>query len=214
MVYCISDIHGEWDRFQQMLEQISFSPEDQLYVLGDAIDRGPNSMQVLHFIMDAPNITMLMGNHEEMCFNALQPGCDRMTQRLWKRNGGTANFVELSVLRPPEERDAILSFLASLPDCLDLSVNGRLFHLVHAMPGESHYTRIWGRPEYDYVAPWKDRLCILGHTPTCFLTFNEFEPFRIFHGQGFLDIDCGCGSHSPYRRLACLRLNDMKEFYV
>ena len=214
MTYCMSDIHGELDRFRQMLETIAFSRSDQLYILGDAIDRGPHGLQVLRQIMDSPNMTLLMGNHEEMCWNALQPGCDRNTERLWKMNGGKQSFMELTVLRPPEEREEILRYISSLPDFLELTVEGRQFHLVHAMPGESRYRRLWGRPEHDYVGPWKDRLCVLGHTPTCYLTFNEFEPLHIFHGKGFVDIDCGCGSRSQYRRLACLRLEDMKEFYV
>ena len=40
MIYCVSDIHGELDKFEQMLELIRFSDEDHLYVLGDVIDRG------------------------------------------------------------------------------------------------------------------------------------------------------------------------------
>ena len=39
MVYCISDIHGDYARFQQMLHTIGFSDEDTLYIIGDVIDR-------------------------------------------------------------------------------------------------------------------------------------------------------------------------------
>lgn len=38
MVYCLSDIHGEFERFRRMLELIQFSGDDTLYVLGD-VDR-------------------------------------------------------------------------------------------------------------------------------------------------------------------------------
>ncbi len=213
MIYCISDIHGEGDRFQRMLETICFSEEDTLYILGDVIDRGPDGLKLLEQIMESPNMVLLLGNHEDMCLNAMQCG-DEMSQRLWKRNGGQKALMELTLLRRPEERERILSFIASLPECLDVSVNGQLFHLVHAMPGESRFTRIWGRPEADFVSPRKDCLTILGHTPTNYLTRNDFEPFSIYHGKGFVDIDCGCGHRTPYRRLACLRLNDMREFYV
>ena len=34
MIYCVSDLHGELDKFQQMLEQIRFSEEDHLYIWG------------------------------------------------------------------------------------------------------------------------------------------------------------------------------------
>ena len=55
----------------------------------------------------------------------------------------------------------------------------------------------------------------MGHTPTAFLTGRMDEDFRIWHGEGILDLDCGCGSrNNPHRRLACLRLEDLAEFYV
>jgi hypothetical protein len=34
------------------------------------------------------------------------------------------------------------------------------------------------------------------------------------HAEGFIDIDCGCCVDTPESRLGCLRLDDMKEFYV
>ena len=45
MTYCISDIHGEYGRYLEMLEKINFSDEDKLYVLGDVIDRNPCTIQ-------------------------------------------------------------------------------------------------------------------------------------------------------------------------
>ena len=40
------------------------------------------------------------------------------------------------------------------------------------------------------------------------------QPLSIWHGDGLIDIDCGCGNASEHRRLSCLRLDDMAEFYV
>ena len=45
--YVISDIHGQYKAYKKMLREIDFKPEDTLYVLGDAIDRGPNGIKVL-----------------------------------------------------------------------------------------------------------------------------------------------------------------------
>ena len=94
-------------------------------------------------------------------------------------------------------------------------MNGRSFHLVHGFPGDDRYARIWGRVEPDSVYPCPDALCIVGHTPTVFLTGRMDEDLSIWHGDGILDIDCGCGNlNAPHRRLACLRLDDLAEFYV
>ena len=65
------------------------------------------------------------------------------------------------------------------------------------------------------ASPSPDTICIVGHTPTVFLTGRTDEDCSIWHGNGILDIDCGCGNlNAPHRRLACLRLDDMAEFYV
>lgn len=214
MIYCISDIHGELDRFEQMLELIEFSDKDHLYILGDAIDRGPHGIQCLQLIMNSPNMTMIMGNHEQMCLYSLEPYSDSTMQRMWKMNGGKMTYGEMTALRPKAEVREILDFIESLPDCLDITVDGRDFHLVHGLPAGGNHGRVWGRPDDLYVCPVKDKTVIIGHTPTWLLSHNEFEPFKIWHGKGYIDIDCGCGGRSPYRRLACLRLDDMKEFYV
>ena len=39
MTYVISDLHGRYDLYLEMLERIQFSPEDTLYILGDVADR-------------------------------------------------------------------------------------------------------------------------------------------------------------------------------
>ena len=215
MIYCMSDLHGELDFFQEMLEQIHFSDTDHLYILGDVIDRGTGGVDILEQIMDAPNMTMLLGNHEQMCLSTLGP-CNEVGARdLWRYNGGATTYRELLYHRTPQQRNRILHFLSGLPDHLDLTVDGQKFHLVHGCPGEDHETRIWGRVEPDSTSPYPDTVCIVGHTPTAFLTNKTDEDYAIWHGNGVIDIDCGCGHLNVMnRRLACLRLDDMAEFYV
>ena len=59
MIYCVSDIHGELDKFERLLDLIQFSDADHLYVIGDVIDRGAMGVDILDRIMAAPNMTML-----------------------------------------------------------------------------------------------------------------------------------------------------------
>ncbi|MEL6721291.1 MAG: metallophosphoesterase, partial [Bacteroidota bacterium] len=49
--YAISDIHGCSKSFQALLEKINFSPKDELYLLGDYIDRGPDSKGVIDHVL-------------------------------------------------------------------------------------------------------------------------------------------------------------------
>ena len=45
MRYLISDIHGCYDQYRQLLQKINFSSQDELYVLGDAVDRGSDPIK-------------------------------------------------------------------------------------------------------------------------------------------------------------------------
>lgn len=214
MVYCMSDIYGEMDRFQQMLELIQFSGNDQLYIIGDVIDRYALGVDVLWFIMKTANMTMLLGNHEQMCFDTLGPTQVYGARDLWRNNGGSPTYRELLYHRTAAERKEIFHFIEALPDHLEIQVGDRKFYLVHGMTGQNTEERIWNRPMADFKRPFKDETVIVGHTPTCYMTGCHSEPFQIWHGNGIIDIDCGCGNKTPLRRLACLRLDDMKEFYV
>ena len=95
MIYCVSDIHGEPDKFEQMLELIRFSDEDHLYILGDVIGRSAMGVDILWRVMDAPNMTMLLGNHEQMCLSTLDTHNEFGARDLWRMNGGMPTYREL-----------------------------------------------------------------------------------------------------------------------
>ena len=59
----MSDIHGEREKFNSIMEKIKLKPEDKLYVLGDIIDRGKDGIGILLDLMEMDNATVLLGNH-------------------------------------------------------------------------------------------------------------------------------------------------------
>ena len=63
MRYVIADIHGCYNEYRQLLEKIDFSQKDELYVLGDAVDRGPEPIKVLEDMMMRPNVIYMLGNN-------------------------------------------------------------------------------------------------------------------------------------------------------
>ena len=73
MHYACSDIHGQYDTFLRMLQLIEFTEEDEMYILGDVIDRGPKPIELLLYICEHQNIKLLMGNHEYMMIRAGMP---------------------------------------------------------------------------------------------------------------------------------------------
>ena len=63
--YVIGDIHGCYEQLTQLLAQVEFSAEqDHLYCVGDLVNRGPQSADVLRYLMQLPQVTVVLGNHD------------------------------------------------------------------------------------------------------------------------------------------------------
>ena len=95
MIYVMSDIHGCFNEFKKMLKLIKFSQKDELYILGDIIDRGTSPIETLLYIKKQKNIHVLLGNHEYMMMDYFKEKeydenstyC-KDAKHLWIRNGG------------------------------------------------------------------------------------------------------------------------------
>ena len=72
MIYVMSDIHGEYEKYKAMLEKINFTDDDVLYVLGDVIDRGPEPVKILADMSMRHNVYPVFGNHELMALDVLK----------------------------------------------------------------------------------------------------------------------------------------------
>lgn len=213
MIYCMSDLHGDKERYDKMLEKIGFSDDDTMYIIGDVVDRHPDGIAILLDIMRRKNIVLLMGNHEWMMLNEVVLGLPGATER-WNRNGAQPTRDALNAL-PEEECNRLINFVLDLPDQLKIEVNGRKYLLVHAWPAKERYERIWDRSiQNNPEPPLKDCTVIIGHTPVMYVTNDWEHPPKILHLPGVIDIDCGCAQSKDDRVLGCLRLNDMAEFYV
>src|SRR5262249_33858026 len=79
----IGDIHGCPDALAALIDAIAPSPEDTVVLLGDYIDRGPNSRGVLDRLIALARrcrLVPLLGNHEEALLDALR---DKDSLRRW-----------------------------------------------------------------------------------------------------------------------------------
>lgn len=63
--YAIGDVQGCFDELQALLQQINFDAEqDQLWFVGDLVNRGPKSLETLRFIKNLPHKKVVLGNHD------------------------------------------------------------------------------------------------------------------------------------------------------
>jgi len=187
----IGDVHGHYDGLMLLLEALAPSSDDRVYLLGDLIDRGPKSAQVLDFVQQSPYQTLL-GNHEQLMLDALSPSVDLRAWQSWLYSGGDATVASYkdTGMMPYKH----LEWLRSLPTYLDL---GDIW-LVHAgvhptMPihKQSSEQLCWIRKEFHTIPKpyFPDKLIITGHTIT--FTFEGVRPGELVRGQGWLDIDTG-----------------------
>jgi len=187
----IGDVHGHYDGLMLLLEALAPSSDDRVYLLGDLIDRGPKSAQVLDFVQQSPYQTLL-GNHEQLMLDALSPSVDLRAWQSWLYSGGDATVASYrdTGMMPYKH----LEWLRSLPTYLDL---GDIW-LVHAgvhptMPisEQSIEQLCWIRKEFHTIPKpyFPDKLIITGHTIT--FTFEGVRPGELVRGQGWLDIDTG-----------------------
>jgi len=92
-LFVIGDIHGCFNTFQILLEQkIRLIKSDKIILLGDYIDRGIQSKEVINYIIDLQakgfDIIPLLGNHEAMLLDAYNN--EELTSK-WIQNGGSEN---------------------------------------------------------------------------------------------------------------------------
>lgn len=233
-VYVMSDIHGCKHEFDRMLKLIQFSDEyDELWIDGDICDRGNESIPLMQEIMKHPSMHIIMGNHDVWFLRYAQdlidekknPGSIDMGEDLmcWLHyNGGYRTADQFMDLSFPACYDMKLYLEENQKYYQYLDVHNRKFLLVHAgLAGEymNPSTKLSAVPEQILVwshigiddNPFNDVTMIVGHIPT-FLYGPEYEN-KIAHGRNktIYHIDCGCVFG---RTLGCLRLDDMKEFYI
>ena len=231
MIYVSADWHGcPPDQIERLLDQAHFGDDDFLFVLGDVIDRGDHSTELLKFLMYAPNMELLLGNHEAMMLSnawifdeVTEQSLDALNvQKLsllntWKANGGMATMEALRA-ETPEMRADMLEFLGECSLYDSVSVGERDFLLVHGGLGSyrsdkkmDEYTQhelLWERPLL--TTRYSEKYTtLLGHTPTHF--YGAQYKGRILHANTWINLDTGAAvGMTP----SLLRLEDMKEFYL
>ena len=235
--YVCSDIHGRYDRFLALLDKIDFKDTDELYILGDVIDRNDGGIEILKYIMEKENIHLLMGNHEIMMLNYLNYG---NTIWMYPSNGGNitySNYIKESTTRQKQIKD----YLSNLPYIVVVTVGDETYHLSHS--GTTKHVKdksLWMGDDLTdtekdmilWMTPYRDDLYLpmsyycedyiylLGHVPVQRIV--GYDAYEMYPNRNIVDIDCGCAlsmqeEDNPERvktALGCLRLDDCEEFYI
>ena len=215
MRYIVSDIHGCYNQYQKLLEKIQFSEEDELYVLGDVVDRGPEPIKVLQDMMRRPNVIFILGYHDFIMYTLMKKLSVEITEEnydkyltsellldynLWLQDGGQVTAEQFKELSYSEKMD-VLDYIAGASLYEVIENGGKEYRLVHA--GLSNFAPDKDLDEYelydfleeraDYSRryyPDENIFLVTGHTPTVYI--KGWEKTEVYWKNGHIAMDCAC----------------------
>jgi len=212
--WVMSDLHGDYEGYMNVLQKMNFSEEDVLYVVGDIVDRGRGGIKILQHMMMQPNIYPILGNHEYMGVKCLRFLLQEITEESiatlnegivrglleWQNVGGQATMDEFHKLSMEEKLD-IVEYLEDFALYEEITVCGKTYIMLHA--GFIHFDP--GRPMSDYQmyelifkcnnynrVYFPDKYLVTGHLPTRAIHGNS-RPDCIYRANNHIAIDCGSG---------------------
>ncbi len=219
----IGDIHGCFNTFESLIEdKIELKKEDQLFLLGDYIDKGFRNREVLDYILELIDeefqIYPLLGNHEYFVLRDIE-FCEKSKNPMRVRD-----LIESKDLLDINGEFEIkyLSFIKSLPYYYELDN----FILVHAGldfeeedPFTDKMSMIYARNYEVDRTKIKNKIIIHGHTP---VDLSEIESqIKIHEKNGRINLDNGCvykhyelKEKRDFGRLCGLNLDNMELIYL
>lgn len=216
-LFAIGDIHGCFDSFKELVEnKLQLQEDDKLILLGDYIDRGDKSKEVVDFLMELQekgfDIIPLRGNHEAMLLDAYE---DEKNISRWILNGGNKTLESFEINSVEDIESKYISFLQDLKHYY--AFEDYLF--VHAgfndnvlNPFTDYYSMLWKCKE-SYKNPLlANKTIIHGHNPISISACEE----RVISKLDVINIDTGCvyKDKEGFGRLTAYDCNAQRILFV
>lgn len=231
MIYVIGDIHGKKDKYDEMLAKLSPADTDAVFVLGDVIDVGEDSIEILQDMMYRANIYPVLGEHEYMAKKIfpliikaksvdeakdMLEGEDKADLDKWlgmKSEKTISDFLSLD----EEDKESIIDYLSEFQAFEEVEAGGKTFVLAHAGIGNFDPEKaledydeedfVFGQADYTKVY-FKNKYLITGHTPT--VAINQKFMGKVYSKNGHIALDCGAAYGG---KLAAICLDALKLTY-
>ncbi|MEA4831167.1 MAG: metallophosphoesterase [Oscillospiraceae bacterium] len=218
-----SDIHGHLSYLKNVLEKAEFSENDILIIVGDIVEKGPESLNTLRYVMklcEKGNVIPLIGNVDAWRLNMINGICEESVQnfydyilncRAWY---GTSFFDELTnelgfICKSPEDilesKEAVIrhfkaefSFLSALPTVVETQnyvfVHGGLHD---KKPDDNCKRKLFELLKYDDFMSADlcfDKYIVVGHWPVMLYGDKIAQSNPIINkDKRIISIDGGCG---------------------
>lgn len=236
-IFAISDIHGHYDEFVRIIKKIKFQKGiDKLYILGDIVDRGPESIKLLSLIWNLQihypeTVKVLRGNHDQEFLKVItmMSKGETYTEEAWNMyagfTGDDLNTVDVfHKLFDVDAKTKLINWLSQLP----YYIEDGPYIFVHAainptltMDKQTEQTMLWGSenekdpPFYSKKAFFK-KVVIFGHTPSRIMHMKDTGKYNshIWYDLKNYDkicIDCGIWSGGL---LGVLEIDEVTDHYT
>lgn len=180
----ISDIHGNLDGLKQLLKKIDFNQNDVLFLVGDIVEKGKQSLDTLHYIMDlykTHRVRVVCGNCDAIANEIFIEKDNKglLSYLLWRKNSLLNEMCEAISIKLTAETDMMmlkktlrenfseeLSWIRELPDIIET----QKFIFVHAgltsnNLNEQKATKVRKLDAFLKHGLSFDKYCIVGHWP-------------------------------------------------
>lgn len=208
-LFVISDIHGMYKPFEQLLQH--WHPQDKLVILGDLIDRGPQSLEVIRKVMTlketyGDQVIFCKGNHEELLLDFIRS--PQIGYPMYIRNGGRQTLrsflqdapKEVKELNPLAQAEYVKEhFTKELTFLKSGELHAIIGNVLFTHAGFESYSAdlsesadddfLWIREHYRQPnkTPYVN---VFGHTPT--YQIHRDDHIWVSDDQKYIAIDGGC----------------------
>jgi serine/threonine protein phosphatase 1 len=208
-IFAIGDIHGCFDKLIALMDLIDADLErDTLVFIGDYIDRGNRSQEVVDYLIDlsgrAGNVVFLKGNHELM----LEQYLNGTNPFGFLANGGLATLDSYAIEGSPDQSNSIPAAHLAFFSNLRLYYETDQYIFVHAglkpdvpLKEQNEWDMLWIREEFIYSDFDFGKRVIFGHTP--------FQKPVVFDNKIGIDTGAVYGN-----KLTCVELPAEKFYSV
>ncbi|ARS36998.1 metallophosphoesterase family protein [Pontibacter actiniarum] len=214
--YALTDIHGCARTLKALVQdQLQLQKTDELYLLGDLVNKGPDSKGVIDYVLHLQSqgyqVHCLRGNHDQMLLKSAKKGEKALSLTATEKKLLLQSFSIDAFEDLPKK---YVRFLKSLPYYIELPD----YYLVHAgfdfRQGNIFSDKDAMLNIRDYKVDWgkiNSKNLLHGHTPTALHAIKK----SVAHKSRQLNLDAGCVyyKNAAYGNLVALDL-DSQELFV
>lgn len=189
----IGDIHGCYDEFINLMDKLDLDlTKDKIIFLGDYIDRGVKSYEVVKYLMELQkkypnNVVCLRGNHEDMAINH-----EKDDPQIWFSNGGYFTLKSFAENDMPFSK--AIEWFKTLPIYYETETNVFVHGGIDpkkSLTNQDEKYMIWAREEYLYSTRYFKKTVISGHTPAPLVCGEDYTQAYYTMASNIV-IDTGC----------------------